>query len=112
MRGLDPDVKHARAANYLVGLRGEVLSLGRACGARHPALIDAARIEVVSPGFRSLGLREVFAYRDDWPAISPARRAELEDLIGPPAPRPAPGPQAGEEVAPRVGEPDAVHSDD
>src|SRR3954466_12842922 len=48
MRGLDPDVKHARAANYIVALRAELLSLGRACGARHPALIDSDRIEVVS----------------------------------------------------------------
>src|ERR687890_419329 len=33
MRGLDPDSKSARAANYIVGLRSELLSLGRACGA-------------------------------------------------------------------------------
>src|SRR3712207_1187998 len=48
MRGLDPDLKCARAANYIVGLRAELLSLARACGARHPALIDPGRIEIVS----------------------------------------------------------------
>jgi hypothetical protein len=112
MRGLDPDLKHARAANYIVGLRGELLSLARACGARHPALVDAGRIEVVDPGFRSRPLREVFGLREEWPVLSPARREEIEALVDGPAPRPEPGPQAGEDVAPRVGEPGAEHSDD
>jgi len=112
MRGLDPDRKHARAANYVVALRGELLALTRACGARHPALVDPGRIEVVSPGFRSLPLRDVFGYEEGWPVVSPARRAEVDGLVGAPAPRPEPGPQAGEDVAPRVGEPGAEHSDD
>ena len=112
MHGLDPDVKHARAGNYLVGLRGELLTLGRACGARHPSLVDAGRIEVIDPGFRSRPLREVFGYRDEWPLVSDARREAVEALVGAPAPRPQPGPQAGEDVAPRVGEPGAEHSDD
>jgi hypothetical protein len=111
MRGLDPSLKFARAANYLVGLRGEILALGRACGARHPALIDADRIEMVNAGFRSLSLREAFAYQDGWPVMSDARRAEIEGLIGAPAPRPTPGPQAGEDVHPRVGEASAAHRD-
>ena len=66
----------------------------------------------MSPGFRSLALREVFGYRDDWPVVSAARRSDVEGLIGAPAPLPAPGPQAGEEVAPRAGEPGTEHSDD
>ncbi|HEX2264954.1 MAG TPA: FMN-binding glutamate synthase family protein, partial [Solirubrobacterales bacterium] len=111
MRGLDPSLKYVRAANYLVGLRGEMLALGRACGARHPALIDAGRIEMVNAGFRSLPLRDVFAYEDDWPAMSDHRRAEIEDLIGRPAPRPRPGPEAGEEAYPRIGDPGAEHQD-
>jgi glutamate synthase domain-containing protein 2 len=111
MRGLDPTLKSARAANYLVGLRGELLALGRACGARHPALIDAARIEMVNAGFRSLPLRDVFGYDDSWPVMSDARRTEIEGLIGAPAPRHPPGPEAGEESHPRVGEPTARHQD-
>jgi hypothetical protein len=112
MRGLDPDLKSARAANYLVGLRAETLSLGRACGARHPALVDPDRIELVNAGFRSLPLRDAFAYEGDWPVMSAARRAEIEGLIGAPAPRPAPGPEAGEQAGfPRAGEPDAEHMD-
>src|SRR3954469_11250308 len=60
MRGLDPDLKWTRAASYLTGLRAEMLALGRACGARHPALIDPERIELVNAGFPSLPPRAVF----------------------------------------------------
>src|SRR5215203_459025 len=67
MRGLDPDLKSARAASYIVSLRGETLALGRALGVRHPALVDPGRIEMVNAGFRSLPLRDVFGYEDDWP---------------------------------------------
>ncbi len=111
MRGLDPSLKYVRATNYLVGLRGEMLALGRACGARHPALIDSGRIEMVNAGFRSLPLRDVFAYEDDWPVMSERRRAEIDDLIGRPGPRPRPGPEAGEDAYPRIGDPDAKHQD-
>ena len=110
MRGLDPDLKCARAANYLVSLRAEMLSLGRACGVRHPALVDPNRIEMVNAGFRSLPLPEVFGYEDGWPVMSAERRAEIEGLIGAPAPRPAPGPEAGEQAGfPHAGDPDAEH---
>ena len=112
MRGLDPALKSTRAASYLVGLRAETLSLGRACGARHPALIDPERIEMVNAGFRSLPLREVFGYEQDWPFMSDARREEIEGLIGAPAPLPAPGPEAGEHAGfPRAGDPEAEHMD-
>src|SRR3954466_10375521 len=121
MRGLDPGLKstikagyHAgpRAASYLVGVRGEMLALGRACGVRHPALIDPARIELVNAGFRSLALRDAFAYEAEWPLMSDARRAEIAGLIGAPAPRPAPGPEAGEHAGfPHAGDPDAEHMD-
>src|SRR4051794_3864374 len=112
MRGLDPALKSVRAANYLVSLRGETLALGRALGVRHPALVDPGRIEMVNAGFRSLPLRDAFAYEHGWPVMSDARRAEIEGLIGAPARRPAPGPEAGEQAGfPLAGDPDAEHMD-
>jgi len=112
MRGLDPELKSARAANYIVALRAELLSLSRACGARHPALIDPDRIEVVSERYGSAPLSEVFGYERDWPLVSEARRAEVEALIGAPAPPPPPGPKAGEQAGfPGAGEPEREHMD-
>jgi hypothetical protein len=112
MHGLDPDVKSSRAANYIVGLRSELLSLGRACGARHPALIDPARIEVVSSRYASAPMREVFGYEPDWPVMSPSRRDETAALIGDPAPHEPAGPAAGEHAGfPGAGDPTRTHMD-
>jgi hypothetical protein len=112
MRGLDPELKSARAANYVVGLRAEMLSLARACGARHPALLDAGRIELVGERYSSAPLREVFGYEPGWPLIADDRRAEIEALIGAPAPAPPPGPETGEHAGfPGAGDPSRKHQD-
>jgi glutamate synthase domain-containing protein 2 len=112
MRGLDPELKSARAANYVVGLRSELLALARACGARHPALIDPGRIEVVAERYASTPFRDVFAYSPEWPVVSAARRREIEGLIGAPAPPLPPGPGAGEQAGfPGAGDPTRRHQD-
>ncbi|GIS60852.1 MAG: hypothetical protein CM1200mP2_30770 [Planctomycetaceae bacterium] len=41
VRGLDPLLKADRLANYVMTLRKEVLTLSRACGVVHPALITS-----------------------------------------------------------------------
>ncbi len=112
MRGLDPTLKSARAANYIVALRSELLRLGRACGAPHPALIDPDRIEIVGERYSATPLRDVFGYEPGWPIVSPDRREAIEALIGAPAPPEAPGPDAGEQAGfPGAGEPGRPHQD-
>jgi glutamate synthase domain-containing protein 2 len=112
MRGLDPELKSARVANYIVALRSEMLSLARACGARHPALIDPGRIEVVGQRYTSAPFREVFGYEPEWPVVSTARRAEIDALIGAPEPVQPPGPEAGEQAGfPGAGDPARPHQD-
>ena len=71
MRGLDPEVKSSRAANYLVTLRAELLALSRSCGVVHPALVTADHIQIVSERYGVTPLREVFGYEPNWPLISP-----------------------------------------
>ena len=95
MHGLDPDVKHARAANYVRALRGELLSLSRALGVPHPALVDPDQVEIVSERYRSATLREVFGYRPDWRTHDPATREEVMELVGIGPGRRVPGPEAG-----------------
>lgn len=63
--GLDPTLKSARLANYLMTLRKELLQLAHACGEVHPALVPLDRIAVVE-GFVSRSAREVFGYREGW----------------------------------------------
>jgi glutamate synthase domain-containing protein 2 len=77
MHGLDPELKSSRAANYLVTLRAELLSLARTCGVEHPALVTADHFQVVSQHFGTTPLREVFGYEADWPLLSAERHRAL-----------------------------------
>jgi hypothetical protein len=95
MRGLDPGMKSVRAANYITALRGELMSLTRSCGVRHPALLAPDHIEIVSERYRTSRVAEVFGYEAQWRRISPERRAEIEALIGPGVKRTRPGQEAG-----------------
>ena len=49
-RGLDPTDKAVRLANYVAGLRGELVRLSHAMGAEHPSLVDPAAVERQSDG--------------------------------------------------------------
>jgi glutamate synthase domain-containing protein 2 len=95
MRGLDPRLKSARAANYVRALRAEILSLSRASGVNHPALITPDHIEIVSERYQAQPMGEVFGYDPAWRDIPPARRDEIEALIGVGPPVTVPGPEAG-----------------
>ena len=62
VRGLDPTLKSARLANYIVALRKDLLALSRACGVPHPALISADHLEMLDSHFGSKTVGEVFGY--------------------------------------------------
>jgi glutamate synthase domain-containing protein 2 len=83
MRGLDPTLKAARLANYLLTLRKELLNLAAACGEPHPALVPLDRIDLIDPGFVRRSAREVFGYEPGWGLPSDAEREELRDLMAP-----------------------------
>jgi glutamate synthase domain-containing protein 2 len=93
MRGLDPDLKGARAANYVRALRGELLALARTCGVAHPALVGADHLEVVGERYATAGIAEVFGYAK---RVAPDRAREIAALVGPPKEPPAgAGPESG-----------------
>jgi glutamate synthase domain-containing protein 2 len=81
MRGLDPTVKSARLANYLVTLRKELLALAAACGVPHPALVPLDRLDLLDPGFSRRSAREVFGYAPGWGLPSAAEEAEIRRLM-------------------------------
>jgi len=66
MRGLDPRLKSARLANYLVSLRKELLRLCRACGVPHPSLVTLDKFEILGEGIQSQSAAEAFGYQTDW----------------------------------------------
>ena len=49
-RGLDPSDKGVRLANYVTGLRYEILRLSHACGVEHPALLSDDKLAVMGDG--------------------------------------------------------------
>ena len=63
--GLDPTLKSARLANYLVTLRKELVQLANACGEVHPALVPLDRIAILD-GLTQRSARDLFAYEPGW----------------------------------------------
>ncbi len=66
VRGLDPDLKSVRCANYVVALRRELLRLARACGQPHPGYVDLDHLEFVEDPTASRSARERFDYEPGW----------------------------------------------
>ena len=62
VRGLDPTLKAARLANYVVTLRKDLLALSRACGVPHPSLITADQLELLDDRFGAKTVAELFGY--------------------------------------------------
>ncbi len=81
-RGLDPEDKADRVANYLVALRGDLLKLSRACGVAHPALIPMEALSVLETPDSTLSLAERFEYDTEWQSLSEIKRVEIAQLMG------------------------------
>lgn len=81
VRGLDPDLKAARAANYVRTLRRELDALTRTCGEAHPSLVTPDQLELMEEGYRSRTAEEALGYLPAWRRTTPERRAEIERLV-------------------------------
>ncbi len=81
MRGLDPELKSARLANYLTVLRKEILRLSRACGVSHPALVTSECIEIINERFQGTSIGDLFGYRDEWSVPSEKDIAGITALM-------------------------------
>lgn len=84
MGGLDPTLKSARLANYITALRKELLSLSRACGVEHPALILPEHLEMVDDQFSSRTVRDIFQLDAQlgWGIKDGQKRSQIAHLMG------------------------------
>jgi glutamate synthase domain-containing protein 2 len=82
-RGLDPDIKSVRLANYISTLRHELLELAHACGEVHPGLVGADRIELLDGHLGSRTLRDALGYDPAWSMVTPDQRASVASLMVP-----------------------------
>lgn len=80
MGGLDPTLKSARLANYLMTLRKDLLLLANACGEHHPALVSLDRLAIVD-GFSTKSARDVFGYAPAWGLRTAAERDAIRTLM-------------------------------
>jgi glutamate synthase domain-containing protein 2 len=78
MRGLDPTLKSARLANYLITLRKELTRLAHACGHAHPALVPLDQLDLVANSHETRSAAAVFGYQPGW-GLPPASEAADPD---------------------------------
>ena len=79
-RGIDPELKSVRVANYVEALRMELRSLAAVCGEPHPALVRLEQIDLLSSQVPARA-DNVFGYAEGMGRLSPGLeetlRAEL-----------------------------------
>ena len=64
-RGLDPDDKSVRLANYVSGLRAELCRLSQAMGVPHPSLVAPDAVEIRGSDGRLVPLLEALGYEPE-----------------------------------------------
>jgi glutamate synthase (ferredoxin) len=62
-RGVNPTLKSARLANYVMTLRKELTALSRACGAAHPSQVHPRHLEILDDRFGSATVADLFGGR-------------------------------------------------
>ncbi|KUI16057.1 glutamate synthase [Mycobacterium lehmannii] len=80
-RGLVPDVKAERVANYVRTLRRDLVKVAEACGVEHPGLISTEDVDILDTRTDSTPLHEVYGYTPDMGMPSEADRKEIVRLM-------------------------------
>lgn len=80
-RGLDPELKSVRVANYLASLRFELMSLARACGQVHPGLVGPESLEILQQDLATVPVGELFSYEPGMGLPSRADRDEIRRIM-------------------------------
>jgi len=81
VRGLDPTLKAARLANYVLTLRKEILRLCRACGVAHPALICPEHFAILDDRYGAATIQELFHYQAHFALPSAIERESVIELM-------------------------------
>ncbi len=75
VRGLDPELKSVRAANYIKSMRRDLWKVSEAMGVVHPGLITPDDVDILDGLSEHRTLREVYGYDAD---VGPARPGRCE----------------------------------
>ncbi|KUI35493.1 FMN-binding glutamate synthase family protein [Mycobacterium sp. GA-2829] len=77
-RGLVPEVKAERVANYIKTLRRDLVKVAEACGVHHPGLIGTDSVDILDGRASAVPLHEVYGYT---PAMGQPSAADCEEII-------------------------------
>ncbi|AZG46649.1 Glutamate synthase [NADPH] large chain [Gordonia insulae] len=77
-RGLVPEVKAVRVANYIKTLRRDLLKVSQACGVEHPGLIGSDSVDILTGRTASTPLHEVYGYT---PAMGLPSTSDRDEII-------------------------------
>jgi glutamate synthase domain-containing protein 2 len=77
-RGLVPEVKAVRLANYVATLRRDLVKVAEACGVEHPGLISTESVDILDGRTSSTPLHEVYGYM---PGIGLPSAADREEIV-------------------------------
>ena len=83
VRGLDPELKAERCANYIVSLRRDLLKVSHAVGVHHPGMLTADDIDLVTGTRLRRSLRDVYEYKSGWGELGPDLAAGIHRLMLP-----------------------------
>jgi hypothetical protein len=80
-RGLDPELKSVRCANYLSMLRRDLQRVSQACGVDHPAWVHSRQMELLDGSLTSASVQDVFHYDPAWGLPGADDLRELRKLL-------------------------------
>lgn len=81
VRGLVPDDKAVRVANYIKTLRRDLVKVADACGVEHPGLISNESIDILDGRIGATPLYDVYGYKPGTGLPSAADRDEIIRLM-------------------------------
>ena len=82
-RGLDPTSKGVRVANYVSGLRDELIRLSHACGVCHPAILPGDAVSVADGSRGTLSAHEWFDIDVEATVLEPVVVKEVMEVMDP-----------------------------
>jgi glutamate synthase domain-containing protein 2 len=81
VRGLDPDLKSVRAANYIKSMRRDLWKVSEAMGVVHPGLMTPDDVDILDGLNEHRTLREVYGYDATWGRLGPDLEREIVELM-------------------------------
>jgi glutamate synthase domain-containing protein 2 len=82
-RGLDPELKAERCAQYITTFRKELIKISESVGVAHPGLITTDDIDIFLGDYGAQSLRTVYGYKEGWGQLGRPLAEEVSKLMSP-----------------------------